>query len=54
MSHNWLGILPGYAYNYTPLQQMAYAERGYRESGYNSDWLWGQWGQTLPYCTKYF
>lgn len=53
MSYNWLGIVHGNPANLSPLAQEWAAETGYRQSGYSSAWLWGQWQQTLGFCTKY-
>jgi hypothetical protein len=53
MSKDWLGYFKGYASSFSPEQQMWYAEKGYRDNHYSSGWLWGQWGQTLGYCTHF-
>jgi hypothetical protein len=53
MTKDWMGIIKGYPYFYSPEQQMNAAETGYRNSGYSRAWLWGQWGQTLGFCTRY-
>jgi hypothetical protein len=50
MTYRWLGLIPGYAYNLSPFQQMLAAETGYRNSGYSYAWLNGQWS-TLGYCS---
>lgn len=51
MHYNWGYGIRGYAYNYSPAQQIAAAERGYAASGYSTRWLYGQWAHWD--CLKY-
>jgi len=53
MSYGWMGLV-GNAALLSPEQQMAAAETGYRQSGYSSAWLAGQWPNTYPPCAGYF
>lgn len=54
MTYNWGNGIVGNPNNYTPLQIMWAAERGYRSSGYSHGWLSGQWPNTYPPCSSYF
>ena len=51
MTYGWLGLIAGRASDLSPSAQMAAAERGYRQSGYSTAWLYGQWPNTAPPCT---
>lgn len=54
MTINWMGVISGNPNNYTPIQILWAAETGYKNSGYSSQWLQGQWGQTISPCWQYF
>jgi hypothetical protein len=54
MTWNWGHGIVGDPNKYTPLQIMQAAERGYRESGYSSAWMSGQWPNTYPPCSNLF
>lgn len=56
MTPGWLGYIPhgDTANHYSQWQQETWAEQGYRDSGYSSTWLQGQWGQTIGPCWGYF
>ncbi len=53
MSYSWLGYFHGTADRFTHLRQEQIAERGYRDSGYSTRWLAGQWGPTYGPCLRY-
>lgn len=53
MTYKWLGLIPGYAYDLSPFQQMLAAETGFRKSGYDLGWLSGQWS-TYGLCASKF
>lgn len=52
MSYGWDGLVTDAAL-LSPEQQMAAAETGYRQSGYSTAWLEGQWPNTSPPCLAY-
>jgi hypothetical protein len=52
MTWGW-GPLEGDPNGYRPAQILAAAEYEYRQSGYSSTWLAGQWGQTISPCWQY-
>lgn len=53
MTWGWLDILRGDPNDYTPDQIMAYAEQGYKSSGYSQSWLTGQWPHTAWNCLSH-
>jgi hypothetical protein len=52
MTYGWDGLV-GNAALLSPRAQMAAAETGYRQSGYSTAWLEGQWPNTSPPCLQY-
>lgn len=53
MTPGWLGYFQGTANQYSAAQQEQFAEQGYRDSGYSSAWLSGQWPNTSGPCMQY-
>jgi hypothetical protein len=41
---------PGLPHQWSPLQQMWFAERAYRYERYSHSWLWGQWPPSRGVC----
>lgn len=52
MHENWYGVY--HANLLSPLQQMAAAEKGFRQSGFSHAWMAGQWPITYPPCAGLF
>ncbi len=52
MTYGWDGLV-GNAALLSPAAQMQAAETGYRQSGYSTAWLEGQWPNTSPPCLGY-
>ncbi len=52
MTYGWDGLV-GNAALLSPSAQMQAAETGYRQSGYSTAWLEGQWPNTSPPCLGY-